>query len=80
MPKGKKAVDYAEIISLLSKSQESSANLKAIAKQANIIEKAVAELQRLLANDSSESEEAPVKEKQPYTGKPRGRRPIAESV
>jgi hypothetical protein len=48
MPKGKKAVDYAEIISLLNKSQESTANLKAIAKQANIIEKAVAELKSLM--------------------------------
>ena len=83
MPKGKKAVDYAEIISLLNQSQESAANLKAIAKQANIIEKAVAELKRLLSDDSNESasvEEVPAKEKQAYTGKPRGRKPKAESV
>lgn len=79
MPKGKKAVDYAEIISLLNKSQESSANLKAIAKQANIIQKAVAELKRLLSDDSNELDEAPANEKQAYTGKPRGRKPKVES-
>jgi hypothetical protein len=58
--------------------RRATANLRAIAKQANIIEKAVAELKRLLSDDSNESEEAPV-EKQAYTGKPRGRKPKAES-
>lgn len=81
MPKGKKAVDYAEIISLLNQSQKSTENLKAVAKQVGILEKAVAELNKLLSvDDANESEEAPAKEKKQYTGKPRGRRPKAESV
>ena len=80
MPKNKKVVDIQDVISLLNQSQKSNSNLQAIAKQVSIIEKAVAELNRLLSDgNSDEQEEASVQEKKPYTGKPRGRKPKAVS-
>jgi capsular polysaccharide biosynthesis protein len=76
MPKGKKVVDIQEVINLLNQSQKSTASFEAIAKQVSIIEKAVQELNRLMNSDeANEQVESPAKEKTPYTGKPRGRKP-----
>jgi flagellar capping protein FliD len=88
MARPKKGVDLTDVINLLTQTQKSGENKKAIVAKVKATITAVDNLKGMLTDlkgmlegtDSQESEEstpAGGKAAKPYTGKPRGRKPKA---